>query len=132
MSTKWFRMIALVAGVLSTISLIAVALHGYGIPPSSALPDGVNTKTYQAVLLDTDQVYFGHIKEMNSRFLLLEDVYYVQVPGGTTQGRLVRLGDIETHGPENRMFINQERVLFWENLRSDSVIIQTIRAYRPN
>ncbi len=82
--------------------------------------------TYQAVFLSSDQIYFGHLKNVGSDYLLLTDVYYVKVDENSV-GQLVKLGQIEPHGPKDEMVINQDHILFWENLRFDSPVIQTIQ-----
>lgn len=88
--------------------------------------------TYQAVFLSNDQIYFGHLKSGGSReseYLTLTDVYYVKV-GEDSVGRVVKLGQIEPHKPTNEMILNREHILFWENLSSDSPVVQTIQGYK--
>ena len=86
---------------------------------------------YQAVFLSNDQIYFGHLKKQNreSDYLILTDVYYVKVGEGSV-GQLVKLGQIEPHKPTNEMIINQEHILFWENLSPDSPVVRTIQGYK--
>ncbi len=97
----------------------------------------IDSTTYQAVFLDNNQIYFGHLKNVNSQFPELTDVYYVQlsesVPANSKgnkklvpTGRVIKLGEVETHGPKNIMIINRNHILFWEDLRPDSQIIQAI------
>lgn len=81
---------------------------------------------YQAVFLSNDQIYFGHLKNTGSGYLLLTDVYYVKVNEGGV-GQLVKLGVGEPHGPRDEMIINREHILFWENLKSDSPVVKTIQ-----
>lgn len=88
----------------------------------------VNQDTYQAVFLTNDQIYFGHLKNINDDYLILSDVYYVRVT--EEQNALIKLGSIEPHGPEGTMTINKDQVLFWENLRPDSQVIRTIESMR--
>lgn len=97
--------------------------------------DLVKKDLYQAVFLNNNQIYFGKLKNINSRFLLLQDVYYVQLSGtdaesGTPKGRIVKLGEIETHGPMDEMVINRDHVIFWENMRSNSQVVQTIQGLK--
>lgn len=81
---------------------------------------------YQAVFLGNDQIYFGHLKNMGSGYVLLTDVYYVKIDENSV-GQLVKLGQIEPHGPKDEMVINKDHILFWENLRLDSPVVQTIQ-----
>jgi hypothetical protein len=93
-------------------------------------------KTYSAVFLVNGQVYFGILKNVNSQYLELTDVYYLRVAdqqiqpkeeegGRQTQLELVKLGN-ELHGPKDKMHINRDQVLFFEELKSDSRVVQTI------
>lgn len=88
--------------------------------------DFVDQNTYQAVFLTNDQIYFGHLKNISSEFLMLDDVYYVKI-GESGTGQLVKLGAIEPHAPQDKMIINKSQVLFWENMRFDSTIVKTIQ-----
>ena len=88
--------------------------------------DFIDPSTYQAVFLNNDQIYFGRLKSINSDYLILSDVYYVKV-GESGAGQLLKLGTIEPHGPQDKMIINQDQVLFWENLRLDSQVVKTIQ-----
>ncbi len=92
---------------------------------------------YQAVFLDNGQVYFGNITKQGWRYIELTSVYYLQFrdpiqgseanrePGGNIA--LVKLGE-ELHGPENRMIITREHILFIENLKNSSKAVQAIEA----
>lgn len=82
--------------------------------------------TYQAIFLDNNQIYFGHLKNTSSGYLVLSDVYYVKV-NESGAGQLVKLGVGEPHGPKDEMIINQVQVLFWENLKADSQVTKTIQ-----
>ena len=64
----------------------------------------------------------------------MSSVYYLEFsqPGqqldtqDQSQLKLVKLGS-EIHGPTDEMVIPVSQVLFWETLRSDSVIVTTIK-----
>lgn len=88
--------------------------------------DFVDNSTYQALFLTNNQVYFGHLKNINSDYLILSDVYYAKVSEGGA-GQLVKLGAIEPHKPKDKMIINQDQLLFWENLNYDSPVVNTIK-----
>ena len=73
----------------------------------------------------------------------MEEVFYLQMTdnvgnleqvddlGAENQSRfnLVKLGT-ELHGPEDRMYINREQVLYRVYLRGDSAVVEAIRNYR--
>lgn len=118
-----------VVGVLIIINLVLITvLLSIKINSSgNNLNKIADPNSYQAVFLNNDQIYFGHLKNIGlSEYLLLTDVYYVKVNENSV-GQLVKLGQGEPHSPKNEMIINQEHVLFWENLKIDSPIIKTIQ-----
>lgn len=87
----------------------------------------VDTSKYQAVFLNGGQVYFGKISELNSNYLALSDIYYLQVNQSVQPDEnkesgnnftLAKLG-CELHRPQDVMVINHEQVVFWENLKDD-------------
>ena len=89
--------------------------------------DFIDSDTYQAVFLTNDQIYFGRLKNISSDYLILFDVYYVKI-NESGAGQLVKLGVGEPHGPKDEMIINQDQVLFWENMRFDSQVVKTIQS----
>ena len=88
--------------------------------------DFIDSNVYQAVFLTNDQIYFGRLKNISPDYLILSDVYYVKVNDGGA-GQLVKLGEGEPHGPRGEMIINQDQVLFWENLTTDSPVVKAIQ-----
>ena len=91
--------------------------------------DFIDSSTYQAVFLTNDQIYFGNLKNTSSDYLILSDVYYVKIDQSGS-GQLVKLGSGEPHGPKDEMIINQDQVIFWENLKPDSTVVQKIRTMK--
>ena len=97
---------------------------------------------YQAVFLANGQVYFGKVTDANTQTLVLENIYYLRSAGNlqtsdvnnstttptTDNFSLVKLGN-ELHGPEDKMSINLSQVLFVEDLKPDSKVVEAIRAY---
>ncbi len=87
--------------------------------------DFIDPTLYQAVFLTNDQIYFGHLKDIDSDYLILSDVYYVKV-NEEGDGQIIKLGLIEPHSPQDKMIINQDHVLYWENLKRSSQVVETI------
>jgi hypothetical protein len=99
---------------------------------------GIAKDKYQAVFLSNGQVYFGKLQNVSGKYVELTDIYYLQVqqsvqpqnkdvPATTDPNvSLAKLGG-ELHGPENKMSINREHVLFWENLKPDAKVSQAIK-----
>jgi hypothetical protein len=44
---------------------------------------------------------------------------------------LVKLG-CELHGPQDQMVINQDQVIFWENLKSDGQVAKAVATFQKN
>jgi hypothetical protein len=97
---------------------------------------------FQAVFLTNGQVYFGKLADLNHKYVTLTDIYYLQVQqtNGSLQNAsgnansdssvsLAKLGS-ELHGPEDKMSVSSEQVLFWENLKNDSKVVQAIHKYQ--
>lgn len=99
----------------------------------------LNTNQYQAVFLNGGQVYFGKVGTLNDKFLTLSDIYYLRVnqtvqpnqsnSNSSNDVSLVKLG-CELHGPQDQMVINQQQVIFWENLKSDGQVAKAVSEYK--
>lgn len=100
------------------------------------------SEDWQAVFLSNGQVYFGKVTAQNKVELVLKDIYYLQVTRPlqqTAEGEqqanpqgelsLVKLGN-ELHGPTDAMVINSDHVLFVEDLKDDSNVVQAIVNYK--
>ena len=101
---------------------------------------GDKVSDYSAVFLTNGQVYFGKIMSDRTDVVDLQDIYYLQVdqqiqpenkntsPSPSPQPNvvLVKLGQ-ELHGPNDRMLINKQQVLFTESLKNDSKVIKAIQ-----
>ena len=106
--------------------------------PSAAKGD------WQAVFLTNGQVYFGHLSEENSQYVKLTEIYYLQIqktlqpdpqanttPAEQPRLSLVKLGN-ELHGPTDEMRINREQILFYEDLKPDSRVVQAIIKHKED
>ncbi len=98
---------------------------------------GIKKSKWQAVFLSNGQVYFGRVVKETSKNVVLREIYYLQVaqpiqPGEAQAAQdlsLVKLGN-ELHGPMDEMRINRQQVLFIEDLRKDSKVVQAISQYK--
>jgi hypothetical protein len=111
----------------------------------------LGSSEYQAVFLSNGQVYFGKMGR-SGKWIVLKDVYYLQVtqdlqdasgdadatPNTTNNNqatqpeiKLVKLGS-ELHGPEDRMYIDADKILFLEDMKSDSKVMEAIRKHAGN
>lgn len=135
------------------ISLPSISLPSF----SKSSVKEVKASGYQAVFLSNGQVYFGKLTGFSGSEPVLKDVYYlkvgtvlepgtaekqgdVKVEGKTTKEAtvaavprsaltLVKLGE-EIHGPSDEIKLNKDQILFVENLRDDSKVVDAIKKYQ--
>lgn len=138
--TILWLVVILVAALL--ILTVFNGLFGGGARNFGRLSDWADFSKYQAVFLSNGQVYFGKVTDANNQTLVLENIYYLRSAGNlqtsqvknststpeTDNFSLVKLGN-ELHGPEDKMSINLSQVLFVEDLKYDSKVVEAIRAY---
>lgn len=124
----------LVVGIVLVGIAIAAALSVGAFGNNNG---GVKKDQYQAVFLDNGQVYFGNLDNINSPYVTLTDIYYLQVQQDAIQEgensaaadpqiSLAKLGN-ELHGPEDVMYISRDKILFWENMKDDSDVVEAIK-----
>ena len=141
-----------IAFIVLIIILVAGGIGGYFIKKSVIEDKGSyakseNSAVWQAVFLANGQVYFGHLKERTAKYPLLTDIYYLQVNQQNLQSgdqnansntntdatqpqiSLIKLGE-ELHGPKDEMYIAKDQILFWEDLKDDSKVVQAIKDYK--
>ncbi|MFZ1324025.1 MAG: hypothetical protein WAQ57_02595 [Candidatus Saccharimonadales bacterium] len=128
------------AFLLVSVGLLVAALAVYVATSASKSEDEyLNKDKFQAVFLNGGQVYFGKIRELNDKFLTLDNIYYLrvneQVQPDANAGEnaqqdisLAKLG-CELHGPEDSMVINRSQVTFWENLKEDGQVTKAIAEF---
>ena len=124
--------------IVIIVAVLAVAIF-WGLRYAGAIPGapaGVRSEGYQAVFLTNGQVYFGKIASMNAKQVVIEDIYYLQVEGQIQPERgeqprlsLVKLGN-ELHGPFDKMIVNRDHVLFWEDLKDDGKVVTAIKDHK--
>lgn len=120
-------------------------------PTNTATPGFFGpTGDWQAVFLTNGQVYFGRLKNVTSDYPELSDIYYLQVqqvpiqpaaqpaspekgvqPAQQTQQQLIMIKfGTELHRPADKMFINKDHVMFYEDLTIDSPVVKSIEEYK--
>ena len=129
------------------ISVVALALAAGGwvawqkLAPADS---GIESDKYQAVFFTDGQIYYGKLTVLNDRQYKLTNVFYIlsqnenktaNADGETAEtqnnAQLIKMGN-ELHGPEDAMMINRDHVLFYENLKPDGKVTQTINQYKDN
>ena len=93
----------------------------------------ISSGEYQAVFLDNGQVYFGKLEQSAGEFYELTDVYYMRTGSAALDEisnlSLTKLGN-EAHGPEDKMLINTDHIIFIEDMKSDSKVVEAINAHK--
>lgn len=134
----------IIAVIVSVLFLLGVLLGGWFMYQSSTSAQ-IDDDKYQAVFFTNGQVYFGKLQKLNNGYFKLTDVYYLQAksateatgeagsenPQETSEGddiQLVKLGN-EVHGPEDAMIISKDQVLFFENLKPEGKVADSIKKY---
>lgn len=132
----------LVLLISATALIVALLLY---IRTGSTEAGLIKKNQYQAVFLNGGQVYFGKLSSVDSKSMQISDIYYLRVeqqvqPDGKTATSnsssnqdisLAKLGN-ELHGPEDKMIINRDQILFWENLKDDGQVVKAITEYKKN
>lgn len=120
-----------------------------GINKSGEKAVEIKASEWQAVFLTNGQVYFGKLKNVNGNYPTLEDVYYLQVqnvpiqpaeaaseeegvqPAIETQEQLILIKfGTELHKPMDKMSINKDHILMYEDLAEDSGVVKAISDYK--
>jgi hypothetical protein len=133
-NNKWNRIATVVLAALVGVVLLfaIVSLAGNKGSKESGL---VDSSKLQAVFLNTGQVYFGNVKELNSKYFVLTNIYYLQTASNGQTGQnantsvsLVKLG-CELHEPFDKMVINRDQVTFWENLQDGGQVAKAVTTF---
>lgn len=138
---RWMRVI--IVTLLFSATILIVVLLAYMVVGGRNSNESkyVEEDKMQAVFLNGGQVYFGNIRNLNSKHLRLTDIYYLRVnqqvqPNQESTNNpndisLVKLG-CELHGPKDEMLINREQIVFWENLKTDGQVAKAVEEYVKN
>jgi len=99
----------------------------------------LDSDKYWAVFLTNEQVYFGHLKNLDTDYPQLTDVYYfilrkplqgqLEEEMAKLEPSLIKLGN-EIHGPVDSMIINKDHILFVEQLKDDSKVVKAIKEHK--
>jgi len=125
--------------LIIAVVVILLAAAGYFLMAKSKL--GSVAGGYQAVFLSNGQVYFGKVANKDDNFVKLTDIYYLQLKQPLQNQNqdmlnqpdltLIKLGN-ELHGPADMMEINRTQILFIEDLKKDSKVVQAIEKYKAS
>lgn len=135
------KVLALVIGIAVAVGIMALSfmmLH------RSSTASTIDSNKYQAVFFTNGQVYFGKLDQVNADYFKLNDVFYIQAANAQTEGnnsenpqetsaqstdiRLIKLGS-EVHAPDDEMIISKDQILFFENLKTEGKVTDSIIKY---
>lgn len=142
-SKKTSKRFRLPIAIIIVVLLVIVGFFAISSMNNKNTAPAINKSEYQAVFFTNGQVYFGKLSSVSSDYLKLTDIYYLQTSSTTgtdtnpqqtssaDSTKLIKLGD-EIHGPEDQMVISKDQVLFYENLKSDGKVAQSIESYKKS
>lgn len=122
-----------------TIGLwIIVILLAFGIWKSVKYRgQNPDPKLYQMVLVKggnetgANQVFFGKLNKIYSNYPYLTDVYYLSPTAGLAgepRFNIIKRGAGEIHMPADKMYVNRDAIVYWENVGQESNVAQGIAA----
>lgn len=125
--------------------LLAIVLLGGWLAYRSSTSASIDSGRYQAVFFTNGQVYFGKLQTLNGNYMKLTNIFYLQAQTAATTDdsknpqqttaqatsdvKLIKLGS-EVHGPNDEMVISTSQILFFENLKNDGKVAQSISKYQ--
>jgi hypothetical protein len=123
--------LVILTGVL--IVLIVLSLLFY---KNTSENNYVNNSTYQSVDINVNgstggQIYFGKIVRMNSSFLVMDNVFYLQ-PGSSSNQYTLNSLTCTLYNPQDQIVINRSQVAFWENLSTKSQVVTDIQKWQTD
>jgi hypothetical protein len=86
------------------------------------------TRGYQAVLLDNNQVYFGKVADLGSDYPVLTDVFYIQTTVNQEtkqQNNILLKRGKEWHAPD-KMVLNARDIIMIEPVTAGSTVAKLI------
>lgn len=138
-SKKWLTLPIIVIAIL-----LLAAAGWFGWSQLRSAGPAIDSNKYQAVFFTNGQVYFGKLSSVDKEYLKLTDIFYLQsqqTPEATDSEnpqttstkqdnvQLIKLGN-EVHGPEDKMVISKDQVLFYENIKTEGKVAQSIQNYK--
>ena len=132
------KLVGLSIGLVVTIAVIVFAVLTLYRANVGSL---IDTSKYQAVFFTNGQVYFGKLETTGGNYMRLTNIFYLQTKTDdqaslqetsaetASDVELIKLGD-EIHGPSDEMIINNDQILFFENLKQDGKVAQSISAFQ--
>jgi len=117
---------SIIKNVVFIIMLAVISISLMSCEKSAKIEFNTN---YQALLLSNNNAYFGRIENMDSQFITLTDIFYIQTKPTDdpklVNNVLIKRGK-EIHKPD-KMYISREHVIAIEPVANDSQLADLIR-----
>ena len=120
------------------IVLIVFCTTASGFFYISSVRHNLFDTSFQVVVLDTGEVFFGTVEKNSKRTIELTNVYYLPIDAtdlfipqinSSESFSVIKIGN-ELHGPEDSMYITKAHIVFIQNLKEDSRIVAAIEEYQ--
>jgi hypothetical protein len=125
-----FVMLVVLIALIVLVLIARTQLFRAGIATLFAPSAGeaIDRGSYQAVFLTNGSTFFGKLQPQGDDWFLLSDIFYLTTSeqSGT---QLIKRGS-EAQGPREPMVIPRQQILFIENLRDDSDVVNLIRRFK--
>ncbi len=86
-------------------------------------------KGWQAVMLESGEIYFGHLRLFPK--IVLSEVYFIRVNrnknGQVVSQELVPFSSGTVFGPKNKLYLASGKIIWWTDLREDSSLLNLIK-----
>lgn len=117
---------SIIKNVVFIIMIAVISISLMSCEKSAKIEFNTN---YQALLLSNNNAYFGRIENMDSQFVTLTDIFYIQTKPTDdpklVNNVLIKRGK-EIHKPD-KMYISREHVIAIEPVANDSQLADLIR-----
>lgn len=124
--TIQLRSLVLALIVVATVVLVAYGSYAYA---EGRAPFGPSDDQWTGVFLTNGRAFYGHFYSAPGEYALLRNAYYLVSTEGSAQFSLRRASD-DVHAPRSDMRIAKAHILYLQELRSDSPIVQAIATLR--
>jgi hypothetical protein len=120
--------------LLSGLGIISIIIASWTYILKSNPNNYIQSNQYQAVdvgSVGSDQIYFGKIVNVNSQYLVLDNVYYIP---NSTKSNNIQLEPVvcQIDKPSDRLIFNRNSVNWYQNLQSNSQVSSAIDNFRKN
>lgn len=121
--------------IIVLVVLVGVFVLGFLI--RAIFFTAIRSQSFYAIFLDNGQVYFGKVEKQTENEIILGHVFYLKANTDLSTSNeempnanlsLIKLGN-EIYKPYDRMLINRSHVLFLEEMRPGSDIMNAIEKH---